>query len=307
MKKYRKKYKKLFIILQVVAIWYAMVLSVSLVTTNTAAYFSDKNTATTEITTAPYWWDKSELKFIGKNTQNVKECALHEISVEIKNIGSDMTGETEYEVLYTDKGNPSNPHGQKVAEGKFGPLSENEIFELSHEAQEDGFYKFKAFQRDGFKDNYDKRVEIWSEKVHLNCNAAKKADEEVEEETDEAEELEEDKENKNDNKKDKKEKDENKKGKGSDDKVSTSESNEEKKDDEEVNQIDDEKAEEESVDEAKDSEAKKKEDESKNKDKNEETETEKEVNKGTGEKEKNTHPEVEEGEEDEKDNESKNN
>ncbi|WP_096188400.1 amyloid fiber anchoring/assembly protein TapA [Evansella halocellulosilytica] len=170
---YRKKYRKLVIFAQILAIWYATVVSASLLTSETVAYFSSHSQTNGIISSAEYWWDKSELQFTGKKTQNVKACAPEEISVEIKNIGLDMANITEFEVYYVESGNPENPHGEKVGDGVIEALSQNEAVHITFMAEEGGFYTFKAFQRPGFNDDYDERQEIWSEMVHLNCNAAK--------------------------------------------------------------------------------------------------------------------------------------
>ncbi len=188
MAKYRVKHFKSKILIQVVVICYALVMSASLLASDTSAYFSTQSSTSVSIPTADYWWDQSELVFTSKNTQNVKECAPHEISVEIKNIGEDMTGSTEFKVYFTEKGNPQNKHGKEVHEGNIKPLDNGEKTDLVYEAEEDGFYKFKAYQMEGFDDNYDERTEIWSEKVHLNCNAAKSEKEEDDKKKDDKEE-----------------------------------------------------------------------------------------------------------------------
>ncbi|MBU9722452.1 MULTISPECIES: amyloid fiber anchoring/assembly protein TapA [Bacillaceae] len=176
--KNKSRFKKVVILAQVLAIWYATVFSLSLLTSGTEAYYSNKNNTQVTISSAEYWWDGSDLDFTSKKTQNLKVCAPTYISVELKNRGEDMTSPTTFEVYYVESGNPSNKHGEKVYEGTIDHLAAGERVELEYEAEENGFYKFKAYQ---LPDYEGKNEEIWSEKVHVNCNASKDNNEEVEE------------------------------------------------------------------------------------------------------------------------------
>ncbi|SEQ19341.1 amyloid fiber anchoring/assembly protein TapA [Piscibacillus halophilus] len=167
--KYRKKHQKLILLIKIIAIWYFSVFFVSMLTSGTQAYFNSQPHSSVSINAADSWWDGSELIFTGKNTQNVKACAPEEISVEIKNIGKDMYDSATFEVYFTTTGKPQNPHGEKVGEGVIEPLNKDEVKDIVYLAEENGFYEFKAYQH---KDYEGENVEIWSEKVHVNCNAA---------------------------------------------------------------------------------------------------------------------------------------
>src|SRR5690554_8130457 len=90
-------------------------MSLSLLTTGTAAFFSNNSKVNTIISSANDWWDKSELKFTNNGTTNIKECGPVEIFAELKNIGLDMTKKTEFEVYYIKNGQPKN--GEKVGGG----------------------------------------------------------------------------------------------------------------------------------------------------------------------------------------------
>lgn len=169
--KYRKKYKKIVILTKVLIIWYAMIASVTLLTTNTSAYFSSNNGTSVLISAASSWWDGSELVFVEKDAENIKACAPIEISVEIKNIGKDMSKSSVFEVYYVEHGTPKNPHGELVGVGEIPKLKNNEITELAFEVTENGHYMFKAYQLPEYEGNND--LEIWSKKLHVNCNAAK--------------------------------------------------------------------------------------------------------------------------------------
>ncbi|MGP4070929.1 amyloid fiber anchoring/assembly protein TapA [Piscibacillus sp. B03] len=168
--KYRKKHQNLILLTKIIAIWYFSVFFVSMLTSGTQAYFNSQPHSSVSINAADSWWDGSELIFTGKKTQNVKACAPEEISVEIKNIGKDMYDSSIFEVHFTTKGKPQNPHGEKVGEGVIEPLNTDEVKDLVFLAEENGFYEFKAYQHEDYE---GENVEIWSEKVHLNCNAAK--------------------------------------------------------------------------------------------------------------------------------------
>ncbi|MDY0408943.1 amyloid fiber anchoring/assembly protein TapA [Paracerasibacillus soli] len=99
--RYRKRNQKLMILSKVFTICYALIFSVSLLTSDTEAYFSQNNSVDATISTAEDWWDQSNLMFIGKDSEVIHICPPTEIAVEIKNTGQSMTKETTYEVLYS--------------------------------------------------------------------------------------------------------------------------------------------------------------------------------------------------------------
>ncbi|WP_026672923.1 amyloid fiber anchoring/assembly protein TapA [Alkalihalobacterium bogoriense] len=185
-----KKYKKLIVFAQILAIWYASILSLSLVTSDTVAYFNDPKKTSFSIQSGT-WWDGSKLTFVKHNTENIKSCEPNSITAQIKNEGFDMMDATEYEVVYwpTDNRNPQHK-GDVIYEGVIDPIGKNEIVTLQFEAEKEGSYKFKAYQRPGFNDNYDTREAIWSHKIMMNC----KGKQEKEANSDVAEEVEESKE-----------------------------------------------------------------------------------------------------------------
>ncbi|MBC5637919.1 amyloid fiber anchoring/assembly protein TapA [Ornithinibacillus sp. BX22] len=178
--KYRKKHRKLIIIMQLLAILYASIASLSLVTSTTTAYFSYTSPkVTTTISTASDWWDGSELAFLDNATDVVHSCPPVEIEVQIKNIGhGDMTGATEYKVFYSEqKGNPEKL-GKEIANGLIQPLNAGEEISLTYTATEEGWYQFMAYQLPGFQENEENRTEIWSNKVKVQCPPKDKKHEE---------------------------------------------------------------------------------------------------------------------------------
>ena len=169
--KYRKKFYKIKLITKILLIWYATIASLTFLTSETSAYYSTDNVANVTIQAASSWWDGSELMFVEKGAENIKACAPIEIGAEIRNVGSDMKTTAVYKVYYVDHGNPKNPHGELVGEGVINPLKHNESTMLTYEVSENGHYMFKAYQVSDYEGSAD--LEIWSLKIHVNCNAAK--------------------------------------------------------------------------------------------------------------------------------------
>ncbi|WP_229740652.1 amyloid fiber anchoring/assembly protein TapA [Ornithinibacillus halotolerans] len=183
----RHKKKKLIVMGKLVLIFYLALFSFTYLTGGTIAYFNTSSTGTLTFTAADTWFDGSNLVFIDKPVQNVKACPEVEISTRLKNEGIKMSGTTKYEIYFTnDKGNPKN-HGELIVNnGIVPPLDNGEVTELTHLAKEAGFYTFKVYQREGYE---GKSSEIWSKKIHVNCNAAKpNNDEQVQDDTVENEE-----------------------------------------------------------------------------------------------------------------------
>lgn len=166
-KKYRKKYKKLIILSQILAIWYVTAFTTAMLTSDTFAFFSTSDQTQISIQTGG-WWDGSDLELIVKNTENIKACPPTDISVDIKNNGFDMIDTTEFEVYYIENGNPKN-NGEKVHEGYVESIKSGDTFTLTYEAKQTGSYMFKVLQRPGYNDDYDNRVELWSKKLMVKC------------------------------------------------------------------------------------------------------------------------------------------
>ncbi|WP_413376040.1 amyloid fiber anchoring/assembly protein TapA [Alkalihalobacillus sp. 1P02AB] len=184
--KYRKKYKKLIILAQLLAIWYAVVLSTAVLTSDTFAFFSDSSQSKMSIQTGT-WWDGSDLSFIGEG-EELEACVPMDITVKIKNDGFDMIGSTEYEVYYSENGDPKD-NGEKVGGGTVDSIKQGENMELVYEDASIGSYIFKLYQRDGYDDNYEERTELWSEKFVINECVMEEEEPEIDEEIEEMEEV----------------------------------------------------------------------------------------------------------------------
>lgn len=95
-------------------------------------------------------WDRSSLKF---DPEYQCQGSCYEVSAKIINGGSDMEGGSNWELYYSERGNPKN--GQIVASGIIPPLKSNESYIITVNLQEldlespIGVYKFKAYQRPG--------------------------------------------------------------------------------------------------------------------------------------------------------------
>ncbi|SDM69530.1 amyloid fiber anchoring/assembly protein TapA [Sediminibacillus halophilus] len=184
--KYKRKYKKAVIALQILAIWYAAVFSAALLTSPTGAYFNDTAEAITKIPIGEWEtdeWDKSSLVFLGEKDQKVEACEPEKIKVKLKNGGEDMKVTSSYEVYYAADGNPKK--GKKLEletdEGTIKKLKSGEEVELTFLAGEHGNYKFKAYQVEG----HPGKGELWSETIQVECKKSDKEkaseDEKVEE------------------------------------------------------------------------------------------------------------------------------
>lgn len=168
LKKFGKKNRKAQIFAQLLGVGYIFTFGIGFLTSDTGAYFND-NTQVTGKLQAGTWeneWDKSSLKFPNENNQAFGSCNPKEIAVTITNTGSDMKGESQYEVYYIDKGNPKD--GEKVGDGVIEPILANKSTNLKFTASKPGNYKFKAFQRPehAFK---SESQDLWSETITITC------------------------------------------------------------------------------------------------------------------------------------------
>ncbi|MFC7371429.1 amyloid fiber anchoring/assembly protein TapA [Fictibacillus iocasae] len=165
LRKFRNKHYLYISTMKIGVIFYSLSITLTNLTGSTNAYFNDTKTVTGSIE-AGVWeeekppqnegWDKSSLQF---GNVSVDKCTS--ISAEIQNRGNDMKGSVTYEVWFALKGNPKD--GQKLAEGVIEALKEKASSTLSFEPQENGIYKFKAYQRSG----HPGKGELWSEQLSV--------------------------------------------------------------------------------------------------------------------------------------------
>ncbi|WP_071458508.1 amyloid fiber anchoring/assembly protein TapA [Bacillus massilinigeriensis] len=169
-KKFGRKNQPVKIAARLLGIGYGLFFTLVLLSGNTLAFFHDASEVSGSITAGTWQeeWDKSSLKFInGSHEQTVNSCPPAEIAVEVNNGGSDMKGQTEYEVYFAPSGNPKK--GTKVGEGKIEPILSGKTALLKFQATKAGNYKFKAYQRPGHANKYESRGELWSETVTVKC------------------------------------------------------------------------------------------------------------------------------------------
>lgn len=173
-KRNKKKGESLVILSKVLIIVYSLSISTTLLSSPTVAHFSIQKTSNNFIQ-AGYWWDGSILSFPGlSKAQNVKACAPVEINVQVKNEGLDMVSTTTYKVFYIEdrKANPSKI-GDPISEGTLRTLKKGESSSLSFNATKNGAYMFMLNQHPDFKKTNGIKSIEWSEKIMVNCEAAK--------------------------------------------------------------------------------------------------------------------------------------
>jgi YqxM protein len=147
-------------------IFYSMIFSILYLTGNTLAYFSDSASVNgiIQIGTWQEQWDKSSLTFLPNNKQSANKGQCTPINATIKNGGDkDMQGPVNYEVWWTEKGNPKD--GVKISGGEVRSLKSGESLILSFTPDKNGIYKFKAYQRSG----HPGQGELWSDEITVNC------------------------------------------------------------------------------------------------------------------------------------------
>ncbi|KUP04429.1 hypothetical protein Q75_15685 [Bacillus coahuilensis p1.1.43] len=168
LRRFPKSNQKLMISGKIMLIGYVMIFTVSYLTSNTTAYFSDSSNETLSIQ-AGTWFDGSNLQVGSHNGETIAACPQEELQVVVKNTGFSMTGPTEYEIYYSTDGEP-NQNGEKVEEGQIQPIEQNGSITLSYQASADGAYMFKVYQRPGYGENDEGRTEIWSSKIVVSCD-----------------------------------------------------------------------------------------------------------------------------------------
>ncbi|UOQ87460.1 amyloid fiber anchoring/assembly protein TapA [Gracilibacillus salinarum] len=182
---YRKNHRKKSPLLQLVIILYAVILSLSQLTSPTSSMFSNTKEVSFTMPSGT-WWDGSELLFTPSENQTVNDsCLPTTFSVDIQNNGFSMTNATQYEIFYIEDGNPKD--GSKIAEDTLELLEANEVTTISHEATITGFYIVKVFQQPDYAGESEKI--IWSEVFEVSCPSEPTETESEEEVTPDAEET----------------------------------------------------------------------------------------------------------------------
>ncbi|KAA0548336.1 amyloid fiber anchoring/assembly protein TapA [Bacillus sp. BGMRC 2118] len=169
-------------LIKIITICYVVTVTASFLNSNTGAYFND-HSKVTGILSAGEWleeWDKSSLKFTSQSVEvpaSSNSCLPAVITATIQNGGSSMTGNTEYEVYYAEKGNPKN--GAKIHTATIEPITEKQSAKLSFTVDKPGNYMFHAFQRPGHGNKYDTRDDLWTNEINVVCKVEEEKVKEV--------------------------------------------------------------------------------------------------------------------------------
>ncbi|HLR16051.1 MAG TPA: amyloid fiber anchoring/assembly protein TapA [Bacillota bacterium] len=216
LRKFRQKHQWLIISLKTVLIFYIVLYSASYLTTDTVAYFGEKNVS--NIMIAAGTWeneededeekdeeereegekdsvqeeeeeDRSSLAFITPGDTTQSKCHME---VQVTNDGEGpMLSEGFYEVYYSEQKNPKI-EGESVAlgenEGIIPVLTKGEEISISFEPNKNGMYQFVLYGNDDIPEE----EWIWSDVIEIEClkEAEKTEEEEKQEEpTNETDEL----------------------------------------------------------------------------------------------------------------------
>ncbi|WP_407271279.1 amyloid fiber anchoring/assembly protein TapA [Radiobacillus sp. PE A8.2] len=162
--KYRKRHRKLIVITQVIVISYGTIVTFSLLSSNTSAYYGSTSKVNAVVISSDDWYDYSFLQLVKNGTVSLDGCSDNGISVEIMNVGSDMTRSSSYEVYFS---NNDEGVGDKITSGSIEPMKNGEKVKLMYEGDQAGAYTFKIFQRTGFENKDEEQAFIWSEKIKI--------------------------------------------------------------------------------------------------------------------------------------------
>ncbi|UOQ50364.1 amyloid fiber anchoring/assembly protein TapA [Gracilibacillus caseinilyticus] len=165
--RFKKNHRKKIPHIQLVIILYAVILSLSQLTSPTSSMFSNTKAVSFSMPSGS-WWDRSELLFTASDNQNVTDsCLPAAFSVDVQNNGYSMTSATHYEIFYIENGNPKD--GDKIAEDTLDPLEAEEVTTITHEATSTGFYIVKVLQHPDYAGEAENV--IWSETIEVSCPA----------------------------------------------------------------------------------------------------------------------------------------
>lgn len=163
---YRKKHKRLIVTIKVITIFYVLLFSVSILSSNTSAYYNGIATVNQVIRSASDWWDGSELVFANSEEQIIESCLPADIAVEVKNNGLSMLHTAKYEIYYVEADEHLENDGEKIAESVIEPIEASSSAMLTYKADKAGVYIFKIEQNLGD----DETQEAWSEVVKVHCD-----------------------------------------------------------------------------------------------------------------------------------------
>jgi YqxM protein len=172
MNKFRNKNNKLFLAIQILGIWYCVLLTTIYLSSSTGAAFNDVEVIENHLHVFwdkknPVNGDKSSLEF--QNSVGF-QCARGFYSL-IKNVGDkDMQGPSTFVLYYNENKDPNkNDTGIEISTGTVPALKSGESIELTYLPElkpNSGNYKFMAFQRTG----HEGSGELWGDPISVKDN-----------------------------------------------------------------------------------------------------------------------------------------
>ncbi|MFE8697314.1 amyloid fiber anchoring/assembly protein TapA [Cytobacillus sp. FJAT-53684] len=169
LQKFGKKNKLLWVFVKIAAAWYLLIGMSTAITGQTNAFFSDANEVNGTIA-AGIWLSSLSIE--------QETLSGNDISAQITNSGAEMKSTGTYEVYYIETGDPQN--GEKLFEGAFDKLNENQKTDVKYTPEKNGVYKFKAY------DENDVNHAVWSSVIavttleQIDPEALDKQEEEIE-------------------------------------------------------------------------------------------------------------------------------
>jgi YqxM protein len=172
-KQFRKKTTGLVIVIQMLAIWYIMILTGTYLTTDTGAYFNDVEIL--ENSLHANWdenppndgiWGKSSLKEV-----SIRGTCEEGINGRFTNTGESVNHElTKYEVYWNDIGNPKD--GAVIKTGYFPIPNKGESYDIYYKPLNNGKYTIKAYHETGHANGNGEGKGPWSDEITITDCAA---------------------------------------------------------------------------------------------------------------------------------------
>lgn len=130
---------------------FLLFMTISISTTSTTAHFIKQQDITMQLNIGT-WWDKSDLHITTDPVPNPSSCTNLTIDFYIHNTGFTMIDSTTYTLYYTTTGDPLQ-EGTIYNEGTIQPIETNDLFHLSFENVDEGYYLLRVNQHPLYNNN----------------------------------------------------------------------------------------------------------------------------------------------------------